>query len=140
MILEWLKRLRRPRGGPADPVGRLGEDVAARHLREKGFRLLGRNLRLSFGEVDILAEDPDGTTVVLVEVKTRRVDPDHRTPPAEAAITADKSRKLVALASALKRLNRWQDRPMRIDVIAVDLAEGGPAAVRHHPNAVKARR
>jgi len=140
VIGQWLQRLLRPRWAPADPLGRQGEDVAARHLRAKGYRLLGRNLRLSFGEVDILAEDPDGSTLVLVEVKSRRVDPSRRAPPAEAAITALKARKLVALASALRRLNRWQDRPMRIDVIAVDLGADGAPTVRHHADAVRAPR
>ncbi len=139
-MFAWLRRLLLRPGAPADPIARAGEDAAARHLGSRGFRLLGRNLRLSFGEVDILAEDPDGRTIVLVEVKSRRREPGRAAPPPEASITAYKSRKLLALAAALQRLNRWQGRPVRIDVVAVDFTPDGAATVRHHADAVRARR
>lgn len=50
-------------------IGRRGETLACRLLRAKGYVILGRNLRLNHGEIDILARD--GMDLVLVEVKTR---------------------------------------------------------------------
>ncbi len=47
-------------------VAARGERTAARHLTRRGYRILGRNLRNRFGEIDILAEDPDRRTVVVV--------------------------------------------------------------------------
>jgi putative endonuclease len=49
--------------------GRWAEEVALRHLQEKGYRLLGKNRRTPFGEVDLFMEK-DGVYVV-VEVKQR---------------------------------------------------------------------
>jgi putative endonuclease len=49
--------------------GRAGEDAAAALLEAHGYRIIGRNVRLPGGEVDIIARD--GDTVVFVEVKAR---------------------------------------------------------------------
>ena len=50
-------------------IGRRGEALACRLLQAKGYVILGRNLRMNHGEIDILARD--GMDLVLVEVKTR---------------------------------------------------------------------
>lgn len=51
-------------------LGHFGEDTAVELLKCKGYHILARNFRLKSGELDIVALD--GTTVVFVEVKTRR--------------------------------------------------------------------
>ena len=38
-----------------DAIGRYGEDVAVRHLREAGLEILERNWRCAEGEIDILS-------------------------------------------------------------------------------------
>jgi putative endonuclease len=50
-------------------LGRLGEDLAASYLKEKGYRLLERNYRCYLGEVDIIALDEK--TLVFIEVRCR---------------------------------------------------------------------
>lgn len=49
--------------------GRAGEEAAAALLEAHGYRIVGRNVRLPGGEIDIIARD--GDTVVFVEVKAR---------------------------------------------------------------------
>ena len=51
------------------PLGRRGERIAAARLRREGYRILARNVRNRFGEIDLVAEAPDRRTVVVVEVK-----------------------------------------------------------------------
>ncbi|WP_159798595.1 YraN family protein [Puerhibacterium puerhi] len=113
-----------------DAVGRYGEQVAARHLVERGFELLDRNWRGTGGELDVVALD--GATLVAVEVKTRRGELYGH--PAEAVTPA----KLVRL----RRLTgQWLDehaaaaprrfREVRIDVVAVVLPRAGAARVEH---------
>jgi putative endonuclease len=51
-------------------LGRLGERLAAEHLARRGFRIVERNYRTRFGELDIVAFD--GATLAFCEVKTRR--------------------------------------------------------------------
>jgi putative endonuclease len=51
-------------------VGRTGETLAVQHLARRGFRVLERNYRTRWGELDIVAFD--GQELVFCEVKTRR--------------------------------------------------------------------
>lgn len=50
-------------------LGKEGEDFACDFLRAEGYRVLERNYRESWGELDIVAIAPD-KTLVFVEVKT----------------------------------------------------------------------
>jgi putative endonuclease len=54
-------------------LGRLGERLAAEHLIRRGFRILERNYRTRWGELDIVAFD--GRTLAFCEVKSRRTGP-----------------------------------------------------------------
>ncbi|MGP1346498.1 MAG: YraN family protein [Phycisphaerales bacterium] len=121
------------------PLGRRGERTAARYLRKKRFRIVARNLVMGNAEADLVCLTPDRATIVIVEVKARRLDPaappTHRTP--EAAITEHKQRKLRSLASRLGRRRRWSGRPIRIDVIAIDFIDDAQPIIRHHPDAVR---
>ena len=55
-----------------DAMGQRGENVAARYLRNLGYKIIVRNFRCELGEIDIVAKD--GKTLVFVEVKTRAYD------------------------------------------------------------------
>src|SRR5688572_661768 len=87
-------------------LGARGERVAARLLRREGYRVLARNLRSRLGEVDILAEAPDGHTIVIVEVKAGTGAAAALRP--EVHVNAAKQRKLAALASNLARRYGWR--------------------------------
>jgi len=59
--------------GSEDPrrtLGRRGEDLALAHLGRLGYELVARNHRTRWGEIDLIVFD--GTSLVFVEVKTRR--------------------------------------------------------------------
>jgi putative endonuclease len=51
-------------------LGRRAEDLVATRLEQAGWRIVGRNVRLASGELDIVALD--GATLVFVEVKAGR--------------------------------------------------------------------
>jgi putative endonuclease len=51
-------------------LGRTGEDLALAHLQRLGYELVVRNHRTRWGEIDLVVHD--GSTLVFVEVKTRR--------------------------------------------------------------------
>lgn len=55
---------------PRHILGRHGEQLAAEHLERLGFEVVARNHRTRYGEIDLIAAD--ATTLVIVEVKTRR--------------------------------------------------------------------
>ena len=93
--------------------GAMGEILAARFLREKGYTICSSNFRCRFGEVDIIVADK--RFLVFVEVKTRREDA--RYLPREA-VTYSKQRKL--LQTAAMYLSRFPtDLQPRFDVVEV---------------------
>ena len=75
------------------PSGIAAEELAARYLAARGLRVVARNYRCRFGEVDLIMQD--GDVLVFVEVRLRRSD---RFGGALASITRAKQRKLVATA------------------------------------------
>lgn len=131
--MTWLARLRA--WLPSRGTGPTGERAAVKHLKKQGYRILAKNLRNRFGEVDVLAQAPDGCTVVIVEVKSRVVRGYSDGPRPEVRVNHAKQRKLSMLAGQLVRRYRMDDRAVRFDVIGVDLHEGGEAEVRHHEGA-----
>jgi len=55
---------------PRHSLGRRGERLAAEHLERLGYRVVARNYRTRFGELDLVATDE--YVLVFCEVKTRR--------------------------------------------------------------------
>lgn len=111
-------------------LGRIGEDLAVRHLEALGYRILARNWRAAAsdvrGEVDVVASD--GSTLVFCEVKSRR-----RTgcDDAFAAVNWSKQRQLRRLAARYLSAVPENTR-VRFDVIAVAWPpSGGSADVQH---------
>jgi putative endonuclease len=141
-LRAWMNRRRVPAwlAGDRDPLGPMGEDAAAKHLRTRGMTILGRNVRSPAGEADILAEDSDRRTIVIVEVKTRRVEQDSRNPPPERSVDAAKRRRLIRVARHFARANAWGDRPVRIDVIAVEWHDDREPVIRHHVGVIWVQR
>ena len=50
-------------------IGKIGEDYAVKFLKKTGYKILCRNFKNYYGEIDIVARDNNYT--VFVEVKTR---------------------------------------------------------------------
>ena len=63
---------------PRDLGAGAGERLAAEHLVRRGYRILERNYRTRWGELDIVAFD--GATLAFCEVKTRRLGGRHGQP------------------------------------------------------------
>ncbi|GAB4386881.1 MAG: hypothetical protein Kow0022_17140 [Phycisphaerales bacterium] len=126
---------------PREDLGRKGEQLAAKYLASKGYRILGHNLQSAAGEADLLCEDPRTDGIVLVEVKSRRRPTLERGRfEPEQAVGLEKQARLLRIARALRRANGWNTRPIRIDIIAVDFGRrGSDPVIRHHVNAVSAR-
>jgi putative endonuclease len=118
-------------GGDRSLLGRKGERAAAKHLRRVGYRILHRNLRIGRDEADLVALDPDGRTIVIVEVKTLAGD---ATAP-EMKIDRGKQYRMTRLAARLQQRRGYRDRPMRFDAVAVHWPAEGRPAVRHYVGA-----
>ena len=106
-------------------LGKEAEAAAERFLREKGYRILDRNVRVGRGELDIVARM--GETVIFVEVKARRTD--HYGGVAHA-VTARKERQLIQLAARYLARHHLEQQPCRFDVLLYDA--GAPAPILEH--------
>lgn len=109
-----------------DALGRMGEDVAARHLESEGFVVLERNWRCDEGELDILARD--GDTLVVCEVKTRS-STRYGTP--FEAITERKLHRLERLGMRWMREHGVRPRRMRVDIVSVLAPPDGRRVIEH---------
>lgn len=105
---------------PRQSLGRLGERLAATRLEERGYRILERNFRCRYGEIDLVAEE--NLDLVFVEVKTRRGTA--RGLP-EEAVDSRKARKLQEVACSYLDLHDLADCSWRIDVVAVQFSSTG---------------
>lgn len=105
-------------------TGRLGEELAARHLTvDDGLTIVARNWRLSVGELrgelDLVAVDEAAGCVVVCEVKTRR-DAD-RFGGAMMAVSPRKRARIRTLTAAFLREAALPFRHVRLDLLAIDL-------------------
>ena len=107
-------------------LGRRGEGEAVRFLKKSGYRIIARNLRARFGEIDVVAQD--GPTLCFVEIKTRS---SIRFGCPEEAVTAQKRQRLIRLASwYLQSRRSAESRPVRFDVLSILNSTNGPARIR----------
>ena len=94
--------------------GREAERLAADFLARKGLRIVARNWRCRFGEIDLVARD--GAMLIFVEVRLRT---SANFGGAAESIDAAKRRKLVAAAN-LYLSARGADSPCRFDAVLIE--------------------
>ena len=138
-------------------IGKIGENVACRFLKQKGYEILERNFKRKWGEIDIICSKkesilnllcstwnrgirnvPRGTNdnkLVFVEVKTLK-NTNFLTP--EDNLTTNKQRKLIRtcqLYISEKGIN--PDIEWQIDAILVELdTNKRKAKVKHLKSAI----
>jgi putative endonuclease len=130
-MFDWLTKVLKP-APPRDALGQRGENVAARHLRDLGYKIIERNFRCEVGEVDIIARD--GKTLVFVEVKTRTYDD----PTPEEQVGDIKRHQLTKAARFYLSRYGTPQPPARFDVVAIVWPTGRDPQIRHTPEAFEA--
>jgi len=102
-------------------TGKLGEQMAAAYLQEAGYRILERNYRCPFGEIDMIAQD--GDTLVFVEVKSRRSE---KFGLPQLAVGSEKQRRISKISLYYLQNHRLGDSNVRFDVVAILLRSLNP--------------
>jgi len=96
-------------------LGKWGEDEAALYLEEEGYTIVERDWKIGRRDLDIIAFSPDGSTLVVVEVKTR-TDEEYQLP--EEAVDLRKMRNLAVAANAYVKESNI-DKELRFDIISI---------------------
>jgi putative endonuclease len=109
-------------------IGALGEQLAVDHLTSLGLRVMARNWRCRYGELDVIAADDATRAVVFVEVKTRTSD---QFGGVEQAVTPDKVRRLRRLAGLwlAAQVESWS--AVRVDVVGVRIGRRREPEITH---------
>jgi putative endonuclease len=122
MGVDWTRRY----------IGKLGEAMAEKFLTSRGFSVRHTNFNTPFGEIDLVA-DHEGS-VVFVEIKTRISE---RFGPPLSAITREKRGHIIKNCQFYIKEYSLEGRPLRIDVIGINLNEKGKFQIlKHVKNAI----
>ena len=108
-------------------TGRVGEAQAERFLKKDGLKIIARNVRVGYDELDLIAKE--GDTLIFVEVKTRASEDFGR--PA-AAVNRAKRKKLSRAAMHFLKKHKLRPPHIRFDVVEV---VGEEPEIRHIQNA-----
>ncbi len=110
-------------------IGKIGEDEAVKFLKEKGYKIIQRNTRTRFSELDIVAIKDD--TLVFIEVKTKT---NLRKGEPYEEVTFSKFKRLQrGINYFLLNNPRYNSYKMRIDIISIFL-NGGVPQIKHFKN------
>lgn len=108
--------------------GKIGEQMAAKYLTDKGYLILEHNYRRGHLEIDLIALDED--ELVIVEVKSRAYD---NILQPEDAVDHKKRQALIRLANEyVKTHNRKEN--VRFDIVTV-VSKADGAEIKHLKNA-----
>ena len=109
-------------------IGKAGEDKAVLYLKKKHYRILERNYRTRYGEIDIIAQI--GNVTVFVEVKQRK---DEQFGRPEDWVTPQKKNRIISAAKRYLFEKENYNDYFRFDVIAITANE-----IIHMENAFEA--
>ena len=104
-----------PKPSSNGSFGKKAEDLAFQLLKQNGYKILERNFRSRFGEIDIVAQDKD--TLVFVEVKARS---NRNFGLPEEAVTPSKLRKIQKTAEYYSLTHAEFPQKLRIDVVSLE--------------------
>jgi putative endonuclease len=107
---------------PRRILGLAGEHLAERELAAQGLRVVARNVRTRFGEIDLICRDARG--YAFIEVKTRRAG---SFVAAAEAVDARKAGRLALLAQSWLAHRGERDAVWRIVIAALTVSADGTA-------------
>ena len=99
-------------------LGNAGEALVENYLQDLGYKILEKNYRRRYGEIDLIAAK--GDLIAFVEVKARN----NPAFSAMASITRSKQHKIFLAAKSFIAKQRITDKILRFDVALVTVFEG----------------
>lgn len=93
-------------------IGKLGEEIAVNYLIKKGYKIIKRNYKKRFAEIDIIAVIDN--IIVIIEVKTRK---NTEFTKASYAVNQIKQNKIKDLTNIFLQEQSIYDYNIRFDII-----------------------
>lgn len=119
-------------------LGTAGEKIAEKYLRSKGYKVLAKNFKRRWGELDLVGSLPGHQEIIFFEVKTI-LKRESFYP--EDEITPKKKRQLLKMAQIYLSARKIPfDTPCQIDILAIEVLPGSrfkKAKIRHYKNAIE---
>jgi putative endonuclease len=112
-------------------LGDWGEQIAVEYLISNNIKVIGRNIRTSYGEIDVVGQK-DGI-IIFFEVKTRRTE---KFGNPEDAVNYKKREHMKNSALDFMQSNLDLEMDWRIDVIAIFVGEKNKLKIRWIKNAI----
>jgi putative endonuclease len=112
-------------------LGEWGEQIAVDYLNKHNIRIIGRNIRTNYGEIDILGQKD--CVLIFFEVKTRRTE-NFGNP--EDAVNYIKQEHMKNSALEFIQSNQDTEMDWRIDVIAIYVSKKNKIQIRWFKNAI----
>jgi len=101
--------------------GKTAEKAAAKFLKSKGYKVLERNYKNKFGEIDIIARHQG--VICFLEVKARH---SLKLGTPQEAVTASKQRQISKVAVAYLKSKGFLECPARFDVLGLLYTQSQP--------------
>lgn len=95
-------------------TGKKGEELARRFLKKQGYRIVERNYRTRYGEIDIIGKDKG--CIVFIEVRSRTGD-DFGSP--EESIGSGKQAQISKAALTYIKKKHLENENCRFDVVCI---------------------
>lgn len=108
--------------------GKIGEQMAAKYLTDKGYIILEHNYRRGHLEIDLIALD--GDNLVIVEVKSRAYD---TVLQPEDAVVHKKRLALIRLANEYVKTHGRKEN-VRFDIVSI-VSNANGTEIKHLKNA-----
>jgi len=115
-------------------IGNQGEDLAVSYLIKNNYKIVERNFRRKWGEIDIVAKDKKTKELVFIEVKTKKIGYSS-TPRPEEMLTKRKIHHLQRVFLSYLASLKKSSIPWRFDFIAVEIdKQFSLPTIRHYKN------
>ena len=108
--------------------GKFGEDTAEKYLIQNNYKIIAKNFRCNFGEIDIIARDLRKQEIVFIEIKTRNSKVYGE---ASEAVDYYKKKHIIKSAEYFAWINKLDNEYMRFDVIEVYLDKNDKPKINH---------
>ena len=113
-------------------IGKFGEQIAAKYLKDKGYKILKTNYYTREGEIDLICQKHG--LLIFVEVKTRK---NNYFGYPEESIDQNKQDRLVKAIQHFLQSHASAIESIRVDAVSIRLINYNKIKIKHFKNIIQ---